>query len=82
MSWLSPLDKFKIKDLKITRNGKVVAAQHGKVHRLKVKTKKGTTYLVLKVTKLVRGTLQFTLKATKVGSGAPKVTVVTQVSQR
>ena len=82
VSWLSPLDKFKIRDLKITRNGEVVAAQHGKVRHLKVKTKKGTTYLVLKVSRLVRGTLQFTLKATKVGSGAPKVTVVTQVSQR
>ncbi len=81
LTWTSELDKFKVKDLKIIRGGKVVASQKGPGRHLKVKTKKGATYLLIKVTKLVRGTLIFTIKNTDAGSGAPKVTIVTQVSQ-
>ncbi|WP_181411120.1 vWA domain-containing protein [Nocardioides humi] len=78
LSWTSPLDTFKIKKLRIVRNGRVVAV---KGRNLKVKTKKGTTYLVIKVTKLTPGKLKFKVKNTAAGSGAPEVTVTTQVSQ-
>lgn len=79
LTWTSALDSFKIKDLKIVQHGDVVASRG--VHHLKVKIKKGSTYILVKVGKLVPGKLSFTVKATKVGSGAPKVTLTTQVSQ-
>jgi len=79
LTWASPLDKFKITDLKITRGGDVVASRG--VRHLKVKITKGTTFIVVKVSRLVAGKLHFKVKATKVGSGVPKVTLTTQVSQ-
>ena len=79
LTWTSPLDTFKIKDLKITQGGHVVAARG--VHHLKVKITKGSTFIVVKVTKLVAGKLHFKVKATKIGSGAPSVLLTTQVSQ-
>ena len=51
------------------------------VRHLKVKITKGSTYMVVKVTRLVPGNLHFKLKAAEVGSGAPEVTLTTQVSQ-
>jgi hypothetical protein len=80
LSWPSPLDKFKISNVRIVRGHKVVA-RASKVRKLKVKIHKGSTFAVVKVTRLVKGKLRFTVKATKVGSGAPKVTLTTQVSQ-
>ena len=79
LTWSSPLDKFKIKDLTITQGGNVVAARG--VHHLKVKVTKGSTYIVVKVTRLVAGKLHFKVKASEVGSGAPTVLLTTQVSQ-
>jgi len=78
LTWTSALDTFKIKNLTITQHGQVVA---GKVRHLKVKVKKGSTYMVVKVTRLVPGKLHFTVKSTHIGSGVPKVTLTTQVSQ-
>jgi hypothetical protein len=79
LTWTSPLDKFKIKGLKIIQHGDVVAARG--VRHLKVKIIKGTTYMVVKVTRLVPGKLHFKVKAADIGSGAPEVTLTTQVSQ-
>lgn len=80
LSWPSPLDKFKISNIRIIRGGKVVA-RAAKVRKLKVTVKKGTTFTVVKVKRLVKGKLRFTVKATKIGSGVPKVSLTTQVSQ-
>jgi hypothetical protein len=80
LSWASPLDGFKISGLRIVRGGKVVAKASRK-RKLKVTVHQGATFSVVKVTRLVKGTLRFTVKATKVGSGQPKVTLTTQVSQ-
>jgi hypothetical protein len=80
LSWPSPLDRFKISGVRIVRGGKVVA-RAAKVRKLKVKVHKGATFAVVKVTHLVKGKLRFTVEATKIGSGAPKVTLTTQVSQ-
>ena len=79
LTWASPFDKFKIKDLTITQHGHVIAARG--VRHLKVKVTKGTTYIVVKVTRLVAGKLHFKVKAVKIGSGAPSVVLTTQVSQ-
>jgi len=79
LTWASPFDKFKIKDLTITQHGHVIAARG--VRHLKVKVTKGSTYIVVKVTRLVAGKLHFKVKAVKIGSGAPSVVLTTQVSQ-
>jgi hypothetical protein len=80
LSWPSPLDTFKITGVRVVRGGKVVA-RAAKVRKLKVRVHKGATFAVVKVTHLVKGKLRFAVKATKIGSGAPKVTLTTQVSQ-
>jgi hypothetical protein len=80
LSWPSPLDRFKISKVRIVRGGKVVA-RAAKVRKLKVTVHKGSTFAVVKVTRLVKGKLRFTVKATKIGSGQPKVRLTTQVSQ-
>jgi gas vesicle protein len=80
ISWASPLDTFKISRLRIIRGGKVVA-KTAKVRKLKIKVNRGATFTVVKVSRLVKGKLRFTVKATKIGSGQPKVTLTTQVSQ-
>jgi hypothetical protein len=80
LSWPSALDTFTISNVRIVRGHKVVA-RATKVRKLKVKVHKGATFAVVKVTHLVKGRLRFTVKATKIGSGQPKVTLTTQVSQ-
>ncbi len=80
LSWTSPLDRFTISGLKIVRHGKVVA-RASRARKLKVKVRTGATFAVVKVSRLVKGTLRFKVKSAKIGSGQPKVTLTTQVSQ-
>lgn len=80
LSWASPLDKFSIGGFTIVRKGHKVA-QAAKVRKLKVTKSSGATFVVVKITKLVKGSLHFRVKATKIGSGAPHVTLTTQVAQ-
>lgn len=79
LSWVSPLDLFKLGHLKLIAKGKVVAAGRPKVRKLTVKKTKGQTFLVAKVTGLRKGILRFSVSAAKVGSGEPKVNLTTQV---
>ncbi len=83
LSWASPLDKFKLYGLRLVgRNGLLaVASRAHKPSKLKVSQTTSTTFTVLKVSHLRKGTLHFAVKATKVGSGEPKVSLTTQVSQ-
>jgi hypothetical protein len=84
MTWTSPLDKFKISGLKLTNKGKVlaVAARPGKKPRkLKISRTVRSTFTVLKVSRLHKGQLRFAVRAAKIGSGEPKVNLITQVSQ-
>jgi von Willebrand factor type A domain len=81
LSWTSPLDRFTLSGLKIVRKGKPVAVAARKVRKLKVTTKSGATFVVVKVTHLVRGKLHFKVNAATIGSGQPKVSLTTQVSQ-
>jgi hypothetical protein len=78
LSWSSPLDAFTISNLKIVNKGKTVAVS---ARKFKVTTRSGSTFLVAKLSQLVRGSLRFSVRATKVGSGAPKVNLTTQVTQ-
>jgi von Willebrand factor type A domain-containing protein len=79
LSWVSPLDRFKLGHLKLIVKGKVVAAARPKVAKLTVKKTNGQTFLVAKVSGLRKGALRFAVTAAKIGSGEPKVNVTTQV---
>jgi von Willebrand factor type A domain len=84
LTWASPLDRFKVSGLKLVGRGgtlAVASSRHRKPSRLKVTTTTSSTFTVLKVSRLSKGKLRFSVKATKVGSGAPKVTLITQVGQ-
>lgn len=84
LTWTSPLDKFKISKLKLSNKGRLlaIAGRPGrKPGKLKVSRKTGSTFTVLKVSHLHKGRLSFAVTAAKVGSGEPKVSLVTQVSQ-
>jgi hypothetical protein len=80
LSWSSPLDRFTIGGLRIVKRGRVIAVA-SRARHLRVTTRKGDTFLVLKVGNLTRGTLQFRVRATRIGSGAPRVNLTTQVTQ-
>ena len=81
LTWVSPLDKFSISNLRLINHGHIVARASRRVRKLKVTTSTSPTFAVLKVSGLSRGRLSFKVKATAIGSGAPKVTLTTQVSQ-
>jgi hypothetical protein len=84
LTWASPLDKFKVFGLRLVGKGgalAVASSRHRKPGKLKVTTTKSSTFTVVKVSRLRKGRLHFSVKATKIGSGAPKVTLTTQVSQ-
>jgi hypothetical protein len=80
LSWSSPLDRFSIGQIRIVERGRVVAVASRKRH-LRLTTRRGSTFLVVKVGNLTRGKLQFKVRATRVGSGAPSVSLTTQVTQ-
>jgi hypothetical protein len=81
LSWVSPLDKFKLAGLRLVAKGKVVAAARPKVRKLHVTKKGGQTFLVAKVSGLRKGSLRLAVKAAKIGSGEPKVKLTTQVGR-
>lgn len=84
LTWSSPLDKFKVFGLKLANKGHLlaVAARPGKKPgKLKISRKTSSTFTILKVSHLHKGQLSFKVRAAKIGSGAPKVSLTTQVSQ-
>jgi hypothetical protein len=82
LTWASPLDKFKIGGLRLVGKGGLLAVgRRQKPGKLKVSQTTSSTFTVLKVSRLHKGLLHFSVKATKIGSGAPKVTLTTQVGQ-
>ncbi|HVY78738.1 MAG TPA: hypothetical protein VG898_09560 [Solirubrobacterales bacterium] len=84
LTWTSPLDKFKVAGLKLSNKGHLlaVAARRGKKPgKLEVSRKVSSTFTVLQVSHLHKGRLSFKVRAAKIGSGEPKVSLTTQVSQ-
>jgi hypothetical protein len=83
LTWTSPLDKFKVSGLRLTgpKGLIAVASRPKKPAKLKVTKAVSTTFTVLKVSHLRKGKLHFAVKATAIGSGAPKVSLTTQVGQ-
>lgn len=83
LTWASPLDKFKLIGLAlIGKNGPLAVASrsHRPPGKLKVTKTTSSTFTILKVSKLRKGTLRFKVQAAKVASGA-KATLTTQVGQ-
>jgi hypothetical protein len=83
LTWSSPLDKFKVSGLRLVgRNGLIAVASRSRPPgKLKVTKTTSSTFTIVKVSKLRKGTLRFSVKAAKVASGAPKATLTTQVGQ-
>jgi hypothetical protein len=80
LSWSSPLDSFTIGQLRVVKRGRVVAIA-SRARHLRLTTRHGDTFLVVKVANLTSGKLQFKVRATRIGSGAPSVSLTTQVTQ-
>jgi hypothetical protein len=82
LTWASPLDKFTISGLKVTSHGRTLAkAARHRVRKLTVTTTTSETFTILHVSGLTKGKLSFKVKAATVGSGAPTVTLTTQVGK-
>lgn len=84
LTWTSPLDKFKLSGLRLVNKGHLLAVASRpdkKPGKLKVSRTISSTFAVIKVSHLHKGQLSFAVKAAKVGSGAPKVSLTTQVGQ-
>ncbi len=84
LTWTNPLDKFKLSGLRLVNKGHLlaVASRPGKKPgKLKVSRTISSTFAVIKVSHLHKGQLRFAVKAAAVGSGAPKVSLTTQVGQ-
>lgn len=82
LTWASPLDKFKISHLRLIAHGKIVAAARPRhIAKLKVKKTVSSTFTLLKVSRLHKGTLRFSVTAVKIGSGDPRVKLTTQVGR-
>jgi len=83
LTWASPQDKFKLSGLRlIGKNGVLAVAsrQHRKPSKLKVTTTPSSTFTIVRVSKLKKGSLRFSVKGGTVASAA-KATVTTQVGQ-
>jgi hypothetical protein len=80
LTWASPLDKFKLTGLALVGKTGVLAVASRRPGKLKVTKTTSSTFTILKISKLRKGTLRFKVKAAKVASGA-KATLTTQVGQ-
>lgn len=83
LSWVSPLDLFKISGIKLVSGNKTlaVASRAKKPSKLKITRTTSPTFTVLRVSGLKKGKLRFKVKAAKIGSGEPQATLTTQVGQ-
>jgi hypothetical protein len=79
LTWDNPADKFTVSRVRIVNHGRTVAL--ARARHLRLTTRRGATFLVVKVSGLTRGSLRFTVKPTTLGSNASKVSLTTQVTQ-
>jgi hypothetical protein len=80
LTWASPLDKFKLSGLRLVGKNGLLAVASKKPGKLKVTKTVSSTFAIVKVSGLRKGTLRFKVKAAKVAS-ASKATLTTQVGQ-
>ncbi|HEX6689250.1 MAG TPA: vWA domain-containing protein [Solirubrobacterales bacterium] len=84
LTWASPLNKFKLSGLRLVgKQGLLAVASrsHRPPSKLTVTKTPSSTFTIVKVSGLRKGTLRFNVKAATVASGTPKATVTTQVGQ-
>jgi von Willebrand factor type A domain len=81
LTWTSPLDKFKVSGLRLVGKQGVLAVASRKPSKLKVTKTPSSTFTIVKVSGLRKGTLHFNVKAAAIASGAAKATLTTQVGQ-
>jgi hypothetical protein len=81
LTWASPLDKFKLNGLALVGKQGLLAVASRKPGKLKVTKTASSTFTIVKISGLRKGTLRFNVKAATVASGAPKATLTTQVGQ-
>jgi len=81
LTWASPLNKFKLSGLRLVGKQGLLAVASRKPGKLKVVKTISSTFAILKVSGLRKGTLRFNVKAATIASGTPKATVTTQVGQ-
>jgi hypothetical protein len=80
LSWANATDKFDVSRFRIYRGKKLVGI--AKARRLKVRKRRGSTFVTVKVSRVVRGKLRFRLKATKITSNSfTGVKLITQASR-
>jgi von Willebrand factor type A domain-containing protein len=79
LTWANPADKFTVSRVRIVSRGRTVAL--ARARHLKLTTRRGPTFLVVKVSGVTRGSLRFTVKPTTLGSNASRVSLTTQVTQ-
>lgn len=81
LTWASPLDKFKLNGLALLGKHGLLAVASSKPGKLKVTKTVSSTFAIVKVSKLRKGTLRFNVSAAKIGSGGSSATLTTQVGQ-
>ena len=81
LTWPSPLDRFTISNLRLVNNRGKTIATSSRVKKLKITVTKSSTFILLKVSNLSRGSLRFKVKAVRIRSGHPKVRLTTQIRQ-
>jgi hypothetical protein len=80
LTWTNPVDNFKLTGLRLVGKNGLVAVASRKPGKLKVTKTTSSTFTIVKVSKLRKGTLRFKVKGAKVDSAA-KATLTTQVGQ-
>jgi von Willebrand factor type A domain len=80
VTWSNTADSFDIGGFTIVRRGKVVA-RGSKVRRLKVTKRRGSTFVTVKVGRLVKGKLRFKVRARSLSAPGTAVQLTTQVSR-
>lgn len=81
LTWASPLDKFKLNGLALIGKHGLLAVASRKPGTLKVTKTVSSTFAIVKISKLRKGTLRFRVSAAKVASGGSSATLTTQVGQ-
>lgn len=79
LSWLNPNDSFDIGSFRISRKGKVVAKS--RVRKLRVRKRRGASFLTVKVSRVTRGKLRFRVKANRITLPGVQAKLTTQATR-
>jgi hypothetical protein len=79
LSWANSADSFDIGSFRLYRKGKLV--RKSRVRKLKVRKRRGKTFVSVKVSRLKRGKLRFRVRAKKLSTTFGGVKLITQASR-